>query len=53
VVQEVWETHPGIREACDASISGHVVRIEADIAEAVTFHGIRADRTAQVSRITP
>lgn len=47
LVQEVYETCPEIREACDASISGHAATVEADIAEAMKFHGIRADWTAQ------
>jgi TetR/AcrR family transcriptional repressor of nem operon len=47
MVQEVYETCPEIRDACDASISGHAAKIETDIAEAMKFHGIRADWTAQ------
>ena len=47
MVQEVYETNPEIRDACDASISGHVAMVETDIAEAMRFHGIRADWTAQ------
>jgi TetR/AcrR family transcriptional regulator, transcriptional repressor for nem operon len=47
MVQEVYETSPEIRDACDASISGHVATVETDIAEAMRFHGIRADWTAQ------
>lgn len=45
MVQEVYETYPELRAACDASISGHAAKIEADIAEAVKLHGIRADCT--------
>ena len=47
MVQEVYETNPEIRDACDASISGHAAKVEADIAEAMKFHSIRADWTAQ------
>ena len=47
MVQEVYETCPAIREACDASISGHAVKVEADIAEAIKRHGILADWTAR------
>jgi len=47
MVQEVYETNPEIRDACDASISGHAAMVETDIAEAMRFHGIRADWTAQ------
>lgn len=47
MVQEVYETCPDIRAACDASISSHAAKLEADIAEAIKAHGIRADCTAQ------
>jgi len=47
MVQEVYETCPRIRDACDASISGHAAKIEADIAEAMKLHGMRADWTAR------
>jgi TetR/AcrR family transcriptional repressor of nem operon len=47
MVQEVYETCPEIRDACDASISGHAAKVEADIAEAMKRHGIRADWTAR------
>jgi TetR/AcrR family transcriptional repressor of nem operon len=47
MVQEVYETSPPIRDACDASISGHAATVETDIAEAMKRHGIRADWTAQ------
>jgi TetR/AcrR family transcriptional repressor of nem operon len=46
MVQEVYETCPAIREACDASISNHAARIEADLTEAIERHRIRADWTA-------
>jgi TetR/AcrR family transcriptional regulator, transcriptional repressor for nem operon len=47
MVQEVYETYPAIREACDASISGHAAKVEADIAEAIKHHGIRTKWTAR------
>jgi len=47
MVQEVYETCPEIRDACEASISVHVAKIEADIAEAIKLHGIDADWTAK------
>jgi TetR/AcrR family transcriptional repressor of nem operon len=47
MVQEVYETYPEIRDACEASISGHAAKVETDIADAMKFHGIRADWTAQ------
>ena len=45
MVQEVYHTFPGIRDACDASISGHAAKLEADIAEAMKRHGVRAKWT--------
>jgi TetR/AcrR family transcriptional repressor of nem operon len=47
MVQEVYETCPAIREACDASISSHTAKVEADIVEAIKRHGIRAKWTAR------
>lgn len=47
MVQEVYETCPPLREACDASISGHAATVEADIAAAIKRHGIRAKWTAR------
>ncbi len=47
MVQEVYETCPAIRKACDASISGHAAKVEADIAGAMKRHGIRAKWTAR------
>ncbi len=47
MVQEVYETCPAIRDACNASISGHAAKVEAEIAEAIQYHGIRATWTAR------
>ncbi len=47
MVQEVYGSHPAIRDACDASISSHAETIEADIAQAMKLHGIRARWTAE------
>ncbi len=44
LVQEVYDTHPAIRDACDASISAHAERIEADIALAMRERGIRGGK---------
>ena len=46
MVQEIYGTNPDIREACEASISAHAATIEADIAEAMKRHRIRASWTA-------
>jgi TetR/AcrR family transcriptional repressor of nem operon len=47
MVQEVYETCPEIRAACDASISDHAANLESDIADAMKLRGIRADWTAR------
>lgn len=47
LVQEVYGTHAELREACDASITGHATTLEADIAEAMRVHGLRAKWTPQ------
>src|SRR5258707_311423 len=47
MVQEIYGTHPDIREACEASISGHAATIEADIAEAMKRYRIRGPWTAE------
>lgn len=47
MVQEVYGTHPPIREACEASISGHAATLEPDIAEAMETYGVRGEWTPQ------
>ena len=47
MVQEIYGTHPDILEACAASITGHASKVEADIAEAMKRHRIRARWTAE------
>jgi TetR/AcrR family transcriptional repressor of nem operon len=47
MVQEVYETNPEIRDACEASISNHAATVETDIAEAMRFRGVRTEWTAQ------
>lgn len=46
LLQEVHQSSPAIAAACDAAISIHAERIEADIAAAMAQHGIVADWTA-------
>ena len=46
MVQETYGSAPAIRDACDASISGHARKVEADIEEAMQRYGIEADWTA-------
>jgi TetR/AcrR family transcriptional repressor of nem operon len=47
MLQETYATSPDIREACAASICSHAATLEADIAEAMKRHRIRARWTAQ------
>ena len=47
MVQETFESSPGIRAACEASISGHAEKIETDIAEAMRQRGLRTQWTAK------
>ncbi len=47
MVQETFETSPAIRDACRASIFGHAVKLEADIAEAMRARRIRAKWTPE------
>jgi TetR/AcrR family transcriptional regulator, transcriptional repressor for nem operon len=46
-VQEVFETHPVIRDACSATITGHAATLEADIAAAMRQHGVNSKWTAK------
>ena len=47
MVQETYDSHPAIRDACDRSISSHAEKVEVDIAEAMRRHKINADWTAK------
>lgn len=47
MTQEVYGTHPEIREACNASISGHAATLVPDIEEAMRKYGISSDLTAE------
>jgi TetR/AcrR family transcriptional repressor of nem operon len=47
MVQEVYGTHPAIREACNRSMSGHVETLEPDIAEAMRKYGVTGEWTAR------
>jgi TetR/AcrR family transcriptional repressor of nem operon len=46
MVQEIYATSPDIRKACEASISAHAAKVEADIAEAMKRYRIRVPWTA-------
>jgi TetR/AcrR family transcriptional repressor of nem operon len=47
MVQEAYDTHPDIREACNKSISDHAATLQSDIEEAMRQHGIQAGWTAE------
>ena len=47
MVQEIYDTHPEIREACKRSISGHAETLEPDIAEAMRKYGSTGEWTAR------
>jgi TetR/AcrR family transcriptional repressor of nem operon len=38
IIQEVYETHPAVRDACEKSISSHAATMEADIEEAMRLY---------------
>jgi len=46
VVQETYDTHPLIRDACERSISEHAAKVESDIAEAMRARVMKAVWTA-------
>lgn len=46
MTQEVFGSHPAIREACAASIFGHAATLEPDIAAAMAARGMTPDWTA-------
>jgi TetR/AcrR family transcriptional regulator, transcriptional repressor for nem operon len=46
MLQETYDSHPAIRDACNRSISGHAETLEADIAAAMAARGIAGDWTA-------
>ena len=45
MTQEVYGSHPAIRDACAASIFGHAATLEPDIQAAMEVRGITADWT--------
>jgi TetR/AcrR family transcriptional repressor of nem operon len=47
MVQETYDSHPAIRDACARSIRGHAEKIEADISAAIKAHGVKAEWTAR------
>jgi TetR/AcrR family transcriptional repressor of nem operon len=47
MAQEVFRSHPIIREACWASISGHAERLEIDLAETLDRYPVVGEPTAR------
>jgi TetR/AcrR family transcriptional repressor of nem operon len=47
MVQETYDSHPAIREACARSILAHAAKVEADIAAAMAERGIAGPWTAR------
>ena len=47
MVQEAYDTHPAIREACDRYISEHAGRLEADLKQAKALYAPAADWSAE------
>ena len=47
MVQEVYDTHPAIRDACNRSISGHAATLVPDIEEALRLRNMHPDWTAE------
>ncbi|MGA2536905.1 MAG: TetR/AcrR family transcriptional regulator [Terracidiphilus sp.] len=47
MVQEVYDTHPALREACNRSITGHAGILVPDIEEAMRQRGMHPEWTAE------
>jgi TetR/AcrR family transcriptional repressor of nem operon len=47
MVQEVYETHPAIRDACDRSISEHAATLVPDIEEAMRHRDMHPEWSAE------
>ena len=45
MVQEVYETHPQLRDACEQNISGHAATLEPDIAAAMQKYNVHGNWT--------
>ena len=46
MIQEVYESHPDIARACEATITNHAANVEKDIADAMERYHIEAEWTA-------
>jgi TetR/AcrR family transcriptional repressor of nem operon len=49
MVQEAFATSPAIRDACNASITDHARKLEADIASAMALHGVTGVSAASLA----
>lgn len=47
LVQETYQSHPAIRQACARHLSDHATRLEADISEALSRYGSSTEWTAR------
>jgi len=47
MTQEIYDTHPAIRDACERSISGHAATLVPDIEAAMEKYNIEAEWTAE------
>ncbi len=47
MVQETYDTHPRLRDACNRNIREHAATVETDIAEAMRLYGAVADWSAE------
>ncbi len=47
MVQEAYDSHPAIREACNRSISDHAAMVEQDIALAIEERGLKPEWSSQ------
>jgi TetR/AcrR family transcriptional regulator, transcriptional repressor for nem operon len=47
MTQEVYDTHPAIREACEHSISSHAATLVPDIRAAIDQRGMKPEWTAE------
>jgi TetR/AcrR family transcriptional repressor of nem operon len=47
MVQETYDTHPRVRDACGASIRGHAATLVEDIGLAIEARGLGADWSAE------
>ncbi len=47
MTQEVYQSHPAVREACEASILGHSATLVPDIEAAMKSRGLAVDWTAE------